>query len=150
MTPRKVNTLDSQRMPKVSVVTCGFPCQDISNAGHQAGFEGLAANICNMSWHTACLAACIGISGADVAPAGSRSSLFFKAVQVTKAAGVHVLAAPRASISQAPDRRDAIESQPGCLRFGIHRGSGAFSGECLGHLQPPYAWHLLRCGEDAL
>ena len=57
--PHKVNTLDPQGLPKIAVVTCGFPCQDISNAGHQVGFEGLGANICKVSWQrVGCLRCC--------------------------------------------------------------------------------------------
>lgn len=35
-----VTTVDFASLPKIDVLTGGFPCQDISNAGKRAGIEG--------------------------------------------------------------------------------------------------------------
>ena len=40
-----VTTLDFKTIPKVDILTGGFPCQDISNAGKRAGIEGSRSSL---------------------------------------------------------------------------------------------------------
>lgn len=40
-----IRTLDWDRVAKVDVVTAGFPCQDISNAGARAGITGQHSSV---------------------------------------------------------------------------------------------------------
>lgn len=40
-----VTTIDWRTVPKVDVLTGGFPCQDISNAGKRAGIEGSRSSL---------------------------------------------------------------------------------------------------------
>lgn len=40
-----ITTVDWATVPAVDILTAGFPCQDISNAGHRAGIEGTRSGI---------------------------------------------------------------------------------------------------------
>ncbi|MCI4066199.1 DNA cytosine methyltransferase [Micromonospora sp. R77] len=42
-----IRTIDWTHVPAVDIVTAGFPCQDISNAGKRAGINGPQSNL----WH---------------------------------------------------------------------------------------------------
>src|SRR5262245_21893271 len=40
-----ITTTDWSTVPPVDILTAGFPCQDISNAGKRAGIEGARSGI---------------------------------------------------------------------------------------------------------
>ncbi|WP_217705948.1 DNA cytosine methyltransferase [Verrucosispora sp. NA02020] len=42
-----IGTVDWTRVPPVDIVTAGFPCQDISNAGRRAGITGAHSSVWN-------------------------------------------------------------------------------------------------------
>ncbi|QOC94388.1 DNA cytosine methyltransferase [Micromonospora craniellae] len=42
-----IRTVDWTRVPPVDIVTAGFPCQDISNAGRRAGITGAHSSVWN-------------------------------------------------------------------------------------------------------